>query len=103
MTIHYIVDAASLSVGGLSRADPKVESLRYLASQKLRRGALVHGHLREVAISLRQFVYVVGRGEVSLIQLPDEGQGSNEVGGEILGIVEEVSHSSLSIWIHQRF
>ena len=103
MTVHHFVDTASLSIGGLARANPVVEVLRYLLSQKLRRRSLVRRYLRKVAIGLRQLVCIISRGEVGLIQLPDEGQGSNEVGGEILRVIKEVSHGGLSIWIHRRF
>lgn len=103
MTIHHIVDAASLSVRGLARANPIVETLRYLVSQKLRRGALVRGYVRKVAIGLCQFVYGISGAGAGFVQLPYESQGSNEVGGEILGVIKEVSDGGLSIRIHRRF
>ena len=101
MTVHHIIDTTSLSVGGFARAYPILEIPGYLLSQKLWGGSLVRGYLGKGSICFGQFVYAIGRGEVGLIQLSDEGQGSNEIGGKIFSVVKEVGHGSLSIWIHR--
>lgn len=59
MTVNHIVDTASLSVGGLARANPVIEALRYLLSQELRGETLIRGNLWKAAIGFRQLVYVI--------------------------------------------
>ena len=93
------IETDRLSIGRFPAVFGMVEGGGDFLAKFLGVWPLVVGEIGELAVGLGELMDGLGSIEVAAVELADEGEGADEVGGEELGVVKEVIYGGLSIGI----
>jgi hypothetical protein len=99
VSIDDVVEATRFGIGGFARVDRLIKLRRDVLAERLRVWALVGGEVGELAPRLGEFVNILCTLEVALVQATYESEGTDEVGGEVFGVIYEVGNGGLRIGV----
>jgi hypothetical protein len=99
VSIDNVVEAARFGISRLARVDCLVKLRRDVFAESLRVWALVGGKVGELAPCLGEFVDILCSLEVALVQATYEGEGADQVRGEVFGVIYEVGNGGLRIGV----
>lgn len=97
VSVDNVVETARFGISTLARVDCLVKLRRDDFAECLRVWALVRGKVGELAPRLGQFVNILCSLEITFVQATYEGEGTDQVRGEVFGVIYEVGNGGLRI------